>query len=220
MKRGFFVTGTGTGVGKTFVTALIAKQAVAAGLRVFAFKPIETGCLLVDGRRVGEDQEVLAKAAGGWQQDGLRSLYAFERPLAPLAAAQAENTAVDLFHVEQVFATGSVGMDVVLVEGAGGWRVPITPSDDIGALAKRLGLPIVLVGAAGLGTINHSVLTAEAIQRDGCVLEVIVLSRRPEDALEFSLQNAREIARLTRCRVVLSDHLDIEQLVGSFSRTE
>ena len=207
MKRGYFVTGTGTGVGKTFVTSLLAKQGVAAGERVLAFKPIETGCPLVGDRRVGEDQELLATAAGDWQRGDLRNLYCFERPLAPFAAARAEQRIVDLFHVERVFVSGADQADLCLVEGAGGWRVPITETEDMSSLAKRLDLPVLIVGTAGLGTINHTLLTIEAVRGDGCELEEVILSRRPTDDLAFAEDNAAEIRRLAGCAVRLSDAL-------------
>lgn len=203
MTRAFFVTGTGTGVGKTFVTAALARAAVARGTRVFAFKPIETGCPLVGDRRAGEDQELLAAAAADWQQGRLRNLYCFERPLAPLAAAAAEGAVIDLDEVERVFRDGAAGAELALVEGAGGWRVPITLSEDMSSLARRLGLPVVVVGTATLGTINHTVLTVEAVLRDGCPLGGIVLSVRPDDDADAALANQREIGRLLGRDVLL-----------------
>lgn len=193
--RGYFVTGTGTGVGKTFVTARLAAQAHAKGMRVFAFKPIETGCVLVDGRRVGEDQEQLAKAAGDWQTGELRNLFTFERPASPLAAAASEQRSIDLDLVSRAFARGAADADLVLVEGAGGWRVPITEAADMSNLALQLGLPVLVVGTAGLGTINHTLLTVEAVVRDGAVLAAIVLSVRPADDLGFAEENRYEIRR-------------------------
>jgi dethiobiotin synthetase len=207
VRRGYFVTGTGTGVGKTFVTTSLARQAVAAGKRVFAFKPIETGCPLVGERRVGEDQELLAMAAGDWQQGDLRNLYCFERPLAPVAAARSEGRAIDLFHVERTFVAGADGVDLCLVEGAGGWRVPITELEDMASLARRLDLPIVIVGLATLGTINHCLLTIEAVRGDGCDVEEVILSRRAEDNVDFAKDNASEIRRLSGCSVRLTDDL-------------
>jgi dethiobiotin synthetase len=197
MKHGFFITGTGTGVGKTFVTARLAEQARAGGERVFAFKPIETGCPLVDGVRLGEDQALLAEAAGDWQRGELRTLYCFARPLAPLAAARAEQRTIDMSEIERVFQLGCAQSDLVLVEGAGGWRVPITDQEDMSALAKRLKLPVIVVATAALGTINHSVLTVEAVLRDGLQLDRVILSVRPEDDATFAVENAAEICRLS-----------------------
>jgi dethiobiotin synthetase len=204
MTRGFFVTGTGTGVGKTFITALLAEQARAAGQRVFAFKPIETGCRLVDGRRIGDDQELLARAAGNWQRDELRNLYCFERPVSPRAAARAEDQVIELERIRSVFDRGAEQADFVLVEGAGGWRVPISDELDMANLAACLALPVLVVATAGLGTINHSVLTVEAVKRDGCELAAVILSIRPEDDPEFAEDNAAEISRVTRARVRVS----------------
>jgi dethiobiotin synthetase len=197
--KGFFVTGTGTGVGKTFITATLAERAAAIGKRVFAFKPIETGC---DSR--GEDQERLAAAAGDWQRDELRNLYCFKRAVAPLAAAQAEGRTIDLDRIEAVFRRGCSQADVALVEGAGGWRVPITEAEDMGSLARRLRLPVVVVASAGLGTINHSVLTVEAILRDRCEVALVVLSVRPDEDINFAAENAAEIQRLSRTTTCVS----------------
>ena len=210
MKRGYFVTGTGTGVGKTFVTCRLAEVARRQGQSVFAFKPIETGCTVVDGKLVGSDQDLLTLAGGGWQRDELRNLYCFERPLAPLAAARAENRSIDLDRVRSVFDRGAGLVDVVFVEGAGGWRVPITETADMSTLAKQLGLPVIVVATAGLGTINHTLLTIEAIARDGCELDMVVLSLRPDDDRAFAVENAEHIRERSGTWVVLSTELDAD----------
>jgi dethiobiotin synthetase len=114
---------------------------------------------------------------------------------------------IDLALVEQTFRRGCALADFVLVEGAGGWRVPITETEDMSVLAKRLGLPVIIVAGAGLGTINHSLLTIEAVQRDGCAIAAVVLSRRPTDDETFTYENAAEIQRRTKCSVVVSDHI-------------
>ncbi len=204
MIRGFFITGTGTGVGKTFISALVAAQARARGRRVFAFKPIETGCRLVDGVWIGEDQEQLALAAGDWQQGELRRLYNFEPPRAPLVAARAVGRSIDVDLVRSTFERGCSMADFAVIEGAGGWRVPITESVDMGSLARLIGLPVVVVAPANLGTINHSVLTVEAVQRDGCTVAAVVLSFRPDDDLGFARENAAEIERLSGARTIVS----------------
>ena len=204
MTRGFFVTGTGTGVGKTFISTRLVEEARARGQRVFAFKPIETGCRLVDGIWIGEDQEQLAHAAGDWQRGELRRLYNFELPRAPFVAACAAGQLIDLARVRSTFELGAMQADVVIVEGAGGWRVPITDEADMSALARLLGLPVVIVAPANLGTINHSVLTVEAVRRDGCPIAGVVLSFRPEDDLAFARENASEIERVSGARVIVS----------------
>jgi dethiobiotin synthetase len=193
---GYFVTGTDTGVGKTFVTCALARVAITRGKKVFAFKPIETGGI--------EDGEALATAAGDWQADELRGLYRFERPAAPVVAA---TRPIDVLEIVATTKRGAAGCDLVLVEGAGGWRVPLTESQDTSALARHIGLPVLIIARATLGTINHSLLTVEAVQRDKLPVAGLILSRRPDDSLDFARENQREIQRRTNVRVELSDDL-------------
>jgi dethiobiotin synthetase len=215
--NGFFVTGTDTGVGKTFVTVGLARRARELGRRVFAFKPIETGCRLVEGRLLGDDQEALCKAAGNWQRDALRGVYQFARPVAPLVAAQEQGASIDVDTILRALERGAQEVDLCLVEGAGGWRVPVTLDLDMGALARRIGLPVVLVGRAGLGTINHCLLSIEAIVRDGCRLRAVVLSRKPQDAGALVDSNAKEIRRRWSGDVVVTTGRDraLDQLCST-----
>jgi dethiobiotin synthetase len=201
--KGFFVTGTDTGVGKTFVTCALARHARSTGHQVFAFKPIETGCQDVEGRRVGADQELLAEAAGGWQQGLLRGLYRFSKPAAPLVAAEAEGESVDLDVIARLLREGAQKVDLVLVEGAGGWKVPITQTADMSTLARRTGLPVIVVARAGLGTINHSLLTVEAVERVDVPVHALVLSVLPGDDPDFAASNAEQLSRRWSGRVML-----------------
>jgi dethiobiotin synthetase len=205
MTRGYFVTGTDTGVGKTFATTAVARLATERGQRVLAFKPIETGVPPADsgGVRLGEDQRALVAASGGWQTGELRGLYQFDLPAAPLVSAEAEGRSIDFDEIDRVLAAGRAGTDLVLVEGAGGWRVPIWDGVDMGGFAKRLGLPVLVVARAGLGTINHSLLTVVAVDRQGCSVAAVVLSVKPDDDLDFARSNAEQISRVWPGRVVL-----------------
>jgi dethiobiotin synthetase len=195
--NGYFVTGTDTGVGKTYVTAALAKRARQLGKRVFAWKPIETGCGLVNGQLVGEDQEAISS---DWQEGELRGLYRFRRPVAPLMAARMEGE-IDPERIVETFRLGATA-DLVLVEGAGGWRVPITDDLDMSGLAKRLGLPVIVVARGTLGTINHTLLTVEAVRRDGQEVAAVVLSCRPGEPPDFVEENANEIRRRFLGRVL------------------
>jgi dethiobiotin synthetase len=114
-------------------------------------------------------------------------------PVAPLVAARAEAVEVDLARIDRVFRDGAAQSEVALVEGAGGWRVPITETADVSRLARQTGLPVVIVSRATLGTINHSLLTIEAVERDGCRIAAVVLSRRPDEAADFALSNREQI---------------------------
>jgi dethiobiotin synthetase len=213
--RRLFVTGTDTGVGKTFVTAALARRARAHGMKVFAFKPIETGCEAVRGRRVGADQELISAAAGDWQTGDERGVYRLLQPAAPLVAAQAEGVAIDMARLTAV-ASSVADADLLLVEGAGGWRVPITETEDMSSLAQRVGAEVVIVGRAGLGTINHTLLTIEAVERDGLSIAAVVLSRRPEDDRDFTLSNRDEIGRRWpgRILIVAANPVELDPLLG------
>jgi len=186
---GAFVTGTDTGVGKTFVTTALVGRLRDRGARVFAYKPIETGCKEI----LGDDQRTLAAAAGGWQTGELAGAYSLRLAAAPLVAAASEREEINLDRVVAVARRGALQADFSLVEGAGGWRVPITKSQDMSALARALALPVVVVGRAGLGTINHSLLTIEAIERDGLRVAAVVLSRQIVEDEGFARSNADQI---------------------------
>lgn len=195
--NGYFVTGTDTNVGKTYVTCAAARRAVARGHKVFAFKPIETGCEHGGSGLRGADQELLASAAGNWQHGELRGLYRFPLPAAPLVAAEAAQTTIDLARVVDTARRGVAENQatLTLVEGAGGWRVPITLEADMSTLARALALPVLIVARAGLGTINHTLLTIEAVQRDGLPLAGVVLSQRADDDTVAVRSNRMEILR-------------------------
>lgn len=214
----YFVTGTDTNVGKTFVTCALARRAVALGKRVFAFKPIETGCLAgSDGALVGADQELIGRAAGDWQRGPLRGCYRFPLAAAPLVAALASSSTIDLNFVVETFGAGVAQLEegLVLVEGAGGWRVPITETEDMSNLARHLQLPVVLVARASLGTINHTLLSIEAIERDGCSVAAVVLSQHPRDDEPATASNRAEILRRWSGSVLIlrSDEAVLDPLI-------
>jgi dethiobiotin synthetase len=203
---GLFVTGTDTGVGKTVVTAALSRRLRERGLRVFAFKPIETGCTVdVRGERMGDDQRTLCAAAGGWQSGELAGLYRLLAAVAPSVAAEAERVTIDIDRVVEVARRGAGQADVTIVEGAGGWRAPLSRESDVSSLARALGWPVVVVARATLGTINHTVLTLEAAERDGCQIAGVVMSRRPEESLEFARSNAFQIEQTAGQPVTIFD---------------
>ncbi len=204
--NGYFITGTGTGVGKTYVTATLARLGRTAGKRVFAFKPIETGCAWVNGTLVGSDQTILCEAAGSWQTGPLRGVYQFALPVAPSVAAHATNVVIDLGLIDETLKMGARDSDLTLVEGAGGWRVPIGETVDMATLAQRCGLPVIIVATATLGTINHSLLTIEAVERT-CSIAALVLSQHPEDNLAMVQTNQDEIQKRWPGTVVVSTDL-------------
>ena len=213
-----FVTGTDTGVGKTFVTSAIARELVRQGQTVFAWKPIETGCREVAGRMVGDDAEVLAIAAGDWQTGVQRGMFLFRDPVAPLVAATSEGRHIDLAQIVELAHKSQASN--VLVEGAGGIRVPICLDVDMAQFARACGYPVVVVARASLGTINHCVLTVEAARREGLVVAAVVLSRLAEVEQMTAESNRQQIVRIANVPVVIFDGSDsaalLEFLASSF----
>lgn len=186
-----FVTGTDTGVGKTHVSCALLKEARRRGWSALGWKPLETGC-----GPLAEDARALSEASG---IDVLPE-YALAMPAAPAVAAAREGISIDFGRLVARGHALAVGHNFVLGEGAGGWRVPITERKDMADLAGELGWPVLIVGRAGLGTINHTLLTAEAVARR-CALHGVVLSVRPGDDGELAASNRDEIGRRLPCPV-------------------
>src|SRR5882672_6029573 len=154
MSSGLFITGTGTGVGKTYVGALIAKALHDAGKRVGVYKPVASGCETHDGRLTSPDAIALWEAAGrpGALEQVCPQLFA--APLAPHLAARAEGRRVDARLLRTGLKIWLASSDLVLIEGAGGLMSPISDDDYNADLAKEFDYPLVIVATNQLGTIN------------------------------------------------------------------
>lgn len=170
MNCGVFVTGTDTGVGKTLVSAALVHGCTTLGLRAAGLKPVAAGCRREQGRLVSEDAELLQAAANVQLAPQLVNPYAFEPPLAPHIAAQQAGTDIDLAVIRQAVAQARSEVDLLVVEGVGGFRVPLNQQEDTADLSRLLGLPVVLVVGLRLGCLNHALLTAEAIAARGLCL--------------------------------------------------
>ncbi len=178
---GLFVTGTDTGCGKTTVGAAIARAARAAGLVVRVLKPVETGCVERGTERVPADALALAEAAGDPSPLERLCPYPLRLAAAPAVAAEHEGIELDLARIDAAYRSACRDADLVLVEGAGGLRVPLAAGVEMGDLARRLGLPLLVVARARLGTLNHTLLTLEAAAaRDLRVIGVVVSHVDPE----------------------------------------
>ena len=170
--RGFFVTGTDTGVGKTVVACALVRGLRARGVDVGAMKPIETG-VQDEGPR---DALALREAAGGGDALDAVCPQRFALPAAPTVAAAAEGRRVELDAVRRAFAALAARHDCLVVEGAGGLLVPAAEGVSMADLAGELGLPLVVVARASLGTINHTRLTLEAAAARRLALAGVVIS--------------------------------------------
>jgi dethiobiotin synthetase len=160
------ITGTDTGVGKTVVTSALAAALAEAGVRVRALKPVASG---VEPGSEGEDAVLLGLAAGHPPASAVR----FRAPLSPHRAAAAEGAVLDPDAL-LAWVRDNAG-DVTLVEGAGGWEVPLTPTFRVSHLAVALGYPVIVVAADRLGVINHTLLTVAAVHAAGLSIAGVVL---------------------------------------------
>jgi len=218
--RGYFVTGTDTGVGKTVVACALVRALRARGLDVGVMKPVETG--------VGPDgpHDALALRAAAGDADPLDDVcpQRFALPAAPTVAAAAEDRAVDLGAVRAAFDRLRARHEMLVVEGAGGLLVPAARNATLADLARELDLPLVIAARAALGTINHTLLTLEAARARDLVVAGVVVSHsggplsdadaRNLDALREALGPllVGEIPPLAPGAAPASDCLDLEAL--------
>jgi dethiobiotin synthetase len=208
--RGYFIAGTDTGVGKTEIARALLTLLPGA----LALKPFETGC----DPAAPEDALALQKAGGDTQSLDAICPYRFRMPAAPLVAAEAEGRTIDLSLIEKRVAAAA---GPIIVEAAGGLLVPLAREisrDSLEAdepdhapatalvtnldLAERLGLPVVLVGRAGLGTLNHCALSAQALASRGLQIAAIVLNRVSPDDDPTVASNPRLVEEMTGALVL------------------
>lgn len=175
MTRGLFVTGTDTGVGKTRVACALLAALVAHNVRAAGMKPVASG--IDPGAACNEDVAALAAADGLAVPLRDRNPYAFVPPIAPHVAAREAGVAIELAVLARAFANLAQQADAIVVEGAGGARVPLGPRDDMLDIARRLRLPVLLVVGMRLGCLSHALLTADAVAARGLALAGWVANR-------------------------------------------
>ena len=168
--NGFFITGTDTEIGKTFVTAALTRALAATGRRVAPIKSLAAGQQFVDGRWINEDVATLLAAQNLGLSDAEVGPLQFREPCAPHIAARLEGRSIDRDALLTAIHASAAKADIALVEGVGGFRVPLTDTWDTADLAVDLGLPVILVVGLRLGCINHALLAAEAILARGLTL--------------------------------------------------
>jgi dethiobiotin synthetase len=167
MHKGIFITGTDTGVGKTFVAIGLLKAMKEMGYNVCPMKPVETGCGTFNGRLVPADALKLVCAIEADEPLKLINPYRFKQPLAPAVAAELEGAVIRKQDIFSVYKQLSKKYDLTIVEGAGGIMVPVYKKYLFLDLIKDLNLPVIIVARPGLGTINHTLLTIEAARNKG-----------------------------------------------------
>lgn len=170
MTPGFFVTGTDTGVGKTCVSLGLMRALQSQGRSVLAMKPVASGCVASEAGMRNEDAQQLqaqASIAASYEQV---NPYAFEPAIAPHLAADAAGVGIEIPVIAAAFRQLAALADCVVVEGVGGWSVPINESETMADVALALNIPVILVVGIRLGCLNHALLTADVIRRSGARL--------------------------------------------------
>lgn len=193
MTRTWFVTGTDTGVGKTAVSCALLAAVARAGLRTAAIKPVAAGC---DASGRNEDALLLLQ----WMTEPLAyeqvNPVALSAAIAPHIAAQQEGRSLQASRLAGLCrGVMLAGADFVLIEGAGGWRVPISARETLADVAVQLQAGVILVVGMRLGCINHALLTAEAIARDGLRLAGWV-ANQPGEIMPSYAENLDSLRRM------------------------
>jgi len=176
--RGIFITGTDTGVGKTYVGAGLAAALREKGIDVGVMKPAETGCMLRKGVLVPRDALKLIKSGGVDDPLDLVNPYRFRDPLAPAIAAERKGKVIEIRRIAAAFRSLARKHTCMLVEGAGGIMVPLGTGHHYLDLARVLNLPVLVVSRPGLGTINHTLLTVMALRSRRLHIAGIVINHR------------------------------------------
>jgi dethiobiotin synthetase len=183
MSKGLFITGTDTGIGKTRVTLSLMEELKKQGHRVAGMKPIASGAILKNEKLVNEDAELILRSCSKQTDYELINPTVFELPVSPHIAASKANEIIDLDLINASYSQLASKNDIVIVEGVGGWRVPLSADTTLADLVRKLDLPVMLVVGLRLGCINHAILTAEAIKADGLSLHGWVSNQVEKDYL-------------------------------------
>ncbi len=242
MPRSFFITGTDTGVGKTFVGGGVCLLARKARLRIGVMKPIETGCSEIRGKFLPADAALLSTCADE-PEDSLDDIcpYRFAPPLSPETAARQAGVQVDFGKIKKHLEVIAKDKDLLLVEGAGGLLVPITSNKNMADLAAYLKCRVLLVVGSRLGCLNHALLTLNELSRRKLPVAGIIFNQIvPPGGDDKSLDtNAQDLARHTKApifgtlpylpegpkllkpyayRKIFEDHLDAAALLAALRK--
>ncbi|MEZ5542259.1 MAG: dethiobiotin synthase [Pseudomonadota bacterium] len=201
---GFFVTGTDTGVGKTVVTLGLMQYLQDRGRLVAGMKPVASGCERAPAGLRNADAVQLQQQASMPLTYAQVNPVALAAPIAPHLAARRDGVTISLPLICQYFDELAVRADCVVVEGVGGWRVPLTERETVADLAAELGLDVILVVGIRLGCLNHALLSAEAIRRDGLTLAGWVANCLPPlpDARDENINTLRSLLAVPLLGVV------------------
>jgi dethiobiotin synthetase len=221
-KPGLFITGTDTAVGKTVIAGAIAKILTDKGLKVGIFKPIATGCHRAWEGLVSYDTEFLANCANSDLPLSTITPVGFVTDAAPIVGAIREGTPIDFNKIAAAYKNICENSDIVIVEGVGGVRVPLTLKFDLLDLAVEFDLPVVIVSHSNQGTINHTLMTIDCVHAAELKIAGIVINRY--DATEATVAENTAEQLISQCTgvnilsvVPLDETVNIqEQVLGEF----
>lgn len=204
-----FITGTDTDVGKTIVTAGLAATMQSFGYQTGVFKPAQTGCIIENGVQLAPDLDLVNKT-----DKNIRAIatYKFKEPIAPSLAAELENVIIDNNRLLEDFNALKQKCDFTLVEGAGGLLAPLYKNFLMRDLAKFLNLPTIIVAKPNLGTINHILLTVEAVKSAKIELLGIIISKYPTGTDDIAIKNAPRMIEELSGEKILGIIPDIEEI--------
>ena len=218
---GVFVTGTGTEVGKTVVSAVIARMAAVEGRSVKVFKPAVSGLDELadlhgrkptwDDAKLLSDHQLLRLASGSAQSDDEIAPYRFGPAVSPHLAAEMDEEWIEVETIESRATEAMEGCDTFVCEGVGGFLVPLTPEYLIRDFAVFLDLPVVVVANPWLGTISDTLLTVEAIRNAGLEIVSVVMTPWPDSAGDLERSNRNTISRLGEISVRELPLLDLRR---------
>jgi dethiobiotin synthetase len=221
-----FVAGTDTEIGKTYVSSALLHGFARAGKRAAAMKPIASGASERDGVLHNDDADQLDAAANVVLPNHIRTPFMMREPIAPHIAAQREGVSLNIQKIVEAHQYAREQADIVVVEGVGGFRVPLDDMFDTADLAVALGVPVVLVVGMRLGCISHALLTAEAIEARGLKLAGWVANRVDPNML-YPDENIATLRKRLNAPLIgviphyaapdaghAAEHLDIAQLLN------
>ena len=208
---GVFVTGTGTEVGKTVVAGALARTAAASGRKVAVFKPAVSGLDESLAEGVPPDHEHLRAAAGSGQSDAEISPYRFGPAVSPHLAAELEGTVIERERLLEGLAAARAAGDFLVCEGVGGLLVPLRPDYLVRDFADDARLPVVVVAAPGLGTINHTLLTLESVSAAGLEVAGVVLTPWSSHPSRLERSNLEAISELGAVPVLTLERIDLAE---------
>lgn len=215
--QGFFITGTGTEVGKTIVTALLTLGLNRFGIHCCPIKPVASGGVWMGNDLVSDDAIQYQRIAQRIESAKQLNPYCLEYPASPCFAAELENKTIPVHQIVNKIRQFSGNYDAVLIEGAGGWLVPISQEIWIRDMAGMFGLPIIVVAANVLGTVNHTLLTIESIRQSGqTVAGVIFTHPTLSESNRIHKNNIQTVAQTADVQILGEiPHLPQKWLLGN-----